>query len=97
MILAFDVRQQLLDIVQTPACSQTELAGFGTVRAAFRRSFNGLQAGAKRFVDHLPERRAQFLGNRSRPVQNIVVDHLFNWRILIVAGQSDIELSREVP
>ena len=57
MVLPLDLREQLLDIVQAPACSQAEFAGAGVIRTTLCGSLNRLQTGAKGLIYHPPERR----------------------------------------
>ena len=73
MVLPLDLRQQFLDIVQTPAGFQSEFAGSGLIGSGCRGFRDGLKTGAKRLIDYLPEGRAKPLCHRSRSVQNIIV------------------------
>ena len=45
MVLTFNLRQQTLNIIQTPACPQPQFGELGAVGAAFCRFFDGLQTG----------------------------------------------------
>lgn len=73
MVLPLDLRQQFLDIVQTPADFQPQFVGSGLIEPGFRGFLNDLKTGANRLVDDLPEGNAKPLRNRSRSVQNIIV------------------------
>ena len=72
MRLPLDLRDQLLDIVQTPARLQPQLAGVSMIRSGSRRFLCRLQTGAKRLIYNLPEGAMQSFCQRSRPIQNIV-------------------------
>ena len=74
MVLPLDLRQQFLDIVQTSAGFQPKFVGSGLIRPGFRGLLNALKTGANRLIHDPAEGSAKPLGDRSRSVQNIVVD-----------------------
>lgn len=55
MPLPLNLRDQLLDVVETPACLQSQFAGVSMIRSGSRRFFYRLQTGAKRFIHNPPE------------------------------------------
>jgi len=73
MALPFNLRDQFLDIIQTPACFQPQFMGPGMVGTGLCRLRNRFQTGTKRLIYHTPERRTHLFCNRSRPIQYIIV------------------------
>jgi hypothetical protein len=73
MILPFNLRDEFLYVVQTPACFQAQFVGSGAIGPGLGRFLDGMQTGAKRLVHHQSEWRVEFLRDRSRLVEHIVV------------------------
>jgi hypothetical protein len=73
VVLPLNLRDQFLNIVQAPARSQRQFVGSGAIRAGSCRFLNRFQTGTKRLIHHPSKGSAQFLGNGSRSVQNVVV------------------------
>jgi hypothetical protein len=73
MILALDLRQEFLNVIQIPSGFQSHLMGTSAIRAALGRRLNCQQARAQRLIDNLPEGRVEFRRDGSRFVQNVVV------------------------
>lgn len=74
MPLSFNLRNQLLDVVKTPARLQSQFAGMGMIRPGSRRFLYRLQSGAKGFIHNQTEGAMEFFCQRSRPLENIVFD-----------------------
>ena len=72
MPLPFNLRDQLLDVVQTPARLQSQFAGMGMIRPGSRRLLYRLQSGAKGLIHNPTEGAMQFFCQCSRPIENIV-------------------------
>lgn len=72
MLLPFNLRDQLLDVVQTPARLQSQFARMGMIRPGSRRLLNRLQSGAKGFIHNPTEGPMQLFCQRPRALQNIV-------------------------
>jgi len=74
VLLPLYLRDQLLDVVQAPACFQSQFVRLGMIGMRPCRFLNCLQTGAQRLIYNAPERTAQSPRNRSCPVQNVVID-----------------------
>ena len=72
MSLPFNLRDQLLNVVQTSAHLQSHFVGTGLVRSGSSWLLYLLQSGTKGFIHNPTKRAMQFVGQRSRPIQNIV-------------------------
>jgi hypothetical protein len=73
VILPLNLREKFLDIVQALPSSQPQPVGPRAIGAELRRFLDRMQTGAKRLVDHAPERRSEPLGNSPCFIQNIIV------------------------
>jgi hypothetical protein len=73
VVLPLNLRDQFLNIVQAPACSQPQFVRSGAIRAGSRRFINRHQTGAKRLVHHPSKGNVERPGNTSSSAQEIVV------------------------